>query len=399
MKFVAVLMCLNPSSEANAITEYTFYQAINPVATVKNIKIIKRDKPIKAFVQLENNDMVEKVVKHFHGQELAIGKFKVFKSDKTFIALEKTLKQIIRDGKTEPKLKENDLKRVTRSTKRNSAVIPKSGILCERNEEPGRMSSENSHTGEVMPNVNEARRPRALNDLNGKKGTNKVQMDPNGLSSNLKNSSNKEVCRSEMIARGSKRHSADQTSIYVKGLRVGERGITNFLDFINSFGEIIDVEFEKSKDILFIDFESKLSAYNAVKALNKRVYDGRKLTVELCESFSSILDASQVSNEEPRLYSQNKSRASRVSDNNNSSQELRSMELHDPPQDLELETFALIVGSCRLPQSITEARHKTNGKRLFTAVFAKQAHAIEVSQYLKDSKRFNLSKKLKLKPL
>lgn len=95
MKLFTILCCINPTGSIDDIDEFTFYQMINPITPVINIKIFDRGSQVKAFVQIEDEEVAEKVIKDLHGKQMNIGKIKVFVSHKKFIAFDKPLPQIL----------------------------------------------------------------------------------------------------------------------------------------------------------------------------------------------------------------------------------------------------------------------------------------------------------------
>lgn len=95
MKLVTLLCCINPNGSMDDIDEFTFYQMINPIVPVLNIKIFDKTSQVKAFVQIESEEHAELAVNDLHGKQMNIGKIKVFISHKKFVAFEKSLPEIL----------------------------------------------------------------------------------------------------------------------------------------------------------------------------------------------------------------------------------------------------------------------------------------------------------------
>ena len=95
MKLFTILCCINPTGSLDEIDEFTFYQMIHPITPVINVKIFDRGSQVKAFVQVEDEEVAEKVINDLHGKQMNIGKIKVFVSHKKFIAFDKPLPQIL----------------------------------------------------------------------------------------------------------------------------------------------------------------------------------------------------------------------------------------------------------------------------------------------------------------
>lgn len=68
MEFFTLLCCINPTSPIDDIDELIFYQIINPITTVVNIKIFNRDSQVKAFVQIKNEDLAKKILNNLHSK-------------------------------------------------------------------------------------------------------------------------------------------------------------------------------------------------------------------------------------------------------------------------------------------------------------------------------------------
>lgn len=98
MKLFTMLCCINPLGQPESIDEFVFYQMINPIAPVINIKIFDKKSQVKAFVQVETQELVDKVIKELTGKQLNIGKVKVFLSNKKFIAFDKSVAQIVTEA-------------------------------------------------------------------------------------------------------------------------------------------------------------------------------------------------------------------------------------------------------------------------------------------------------------
>ena len=95
MKLFTLLCCINPTGPMDDIDEFTFYQMINPIVPVLNIKIFDKTSQVKAFIQIESEEFAEVVMKDLHGKQMNIGKIKVFVSHKKFVAFDKSLPEIL----------------------------------------------------------------------------------------------------------------------------------------------------------------------------------------------------------------------------------------------------------------------------------------------------------------
>ena len=98
MKFVTLLCCINPSVESKDISELTVFKTVSAVAPVRNLKLIGSQGQIKAFVQVENQQVAEWIIGQLNGQTVEYGKMKVFLSHKKFVAFEKPLQKVLAEA-------------------------------------------------------------------------------------------------------------------------------------------------------------------------------------------------------------------------------------------------------------------------------------------------------------
>lgn len=399
MKFVAVLVCFSPSQSTRNVSEYTLYQIISSIAVVKNVKIINKSKPIKAFVQLENIIAADMVIQHLHDQSLKIGKFRVYKSDKTFIALEKTLKQVLQEGESQPKLTSDDLIKVSDDHAKTNSNVLKTVYVNEGNTlmdnyinktkyRPGELLVDNFVTGSNL------KMPRGMIKGTSSKGcsSNKSMIDSKN------NLINNNFC-SEIIARGSKKLCDNQKSIYIKAETINENTVEDFLNNLEVDQEILDIEFENTRNILFIDFKSKASAQNTINQLNKIKYRGCRLTVGLCESFSNLLQTSHDSDMYDKMQAKDMTIPQQNPNDFIKEYKQWNLEFSKPPTSFRLEDFVHLVGSVKIPISITEACHKITGEKVFNATFKNGFDAIDVFNKLRITNGIEFANKLKMVPL
>lgn len=95
LKSETLLVCLSPSIPHQEVDELCFYDMINPVAEVSNIKVIDKEGQMKAFVELSDRDATGLVIKAFHKKHTGIGKFKVFVSNKSRLVYSRSIVDIL----------------------------------------------------------------------------------------------------------------------------------------------------------------------------------------------------------------------------------------------------------------------------------------------------------------
>lgn len=94
-KPVTLLVCLSPSVQPESVTELSFYTIVNPIAPVRNIKMIAREGQMKAFVEVTSIAGAELIIEKLHCKLLNIGKIKVFVSNKNHINYDQPLHKLI----------------------------------------------------------------------------------------------------------------------------------------------------------------------------------------------------------------------------------------------------------------------------------------------------------------
>ena len=95
MKRSTLLICITPGGENVKLNEIAFFKIVNPIAPVLNIRLIAADAQYKAFVEVENKIMAEKVISAINQTLCEYGKIKVFISHKKSIHYDKKLNQIL----------------------------------------------------------------------------------------------------------------------------------------------------------------------------------------------------------------------------------------------------------------------------------------------------------------
>lgn len=399
MKFATILVCLTPSCKATPITEYTFYLAVNPTVSVKNIKIIGRSIPIKAFIQVENKQDAELAIEKLHNKSSSVGKLKIFKSDKSYIALEKTLKQILEETRNscEDSKKNNEID--CSESHKNKFV----NTLTEKKEH--KYKNCNAYSSVVKKEANE----EPVRDSFNKNGSGLYKnTGPNDISNKFLQEinqgffKNKIKCNenwSEIIARGAKKILPEQTSIYIKASNLHYGDINELIDLIHFYSEILNAEFETVKEVLFVDFKSKKDAKFVIKSLNNQVYNDAKLTVGLCEDFSHLLDASVSSDYKTQSQQKDDSLSFQERKENSTDNGPWSLHLNQPPFGFEIEDFAVLIGKITIPSYVTESVHRLNDEKIFIAAFETKRTTLHVLSRLQNSNAIGFMKRLELRAL
>ena len=99
MKPVSILVCLSPSVNCQSITPLAFYNIVNPISSVLNIRMVSIEGQIKAFVLLKTLKAAEDVISSINEKTCSLGRIKAFFSTKKIINYDKSLSQVLEESK------------------------------------------------------------------------------------------------------------------------------------------------------------------------------------------------------------------------------------------------------------------------------------------------------------
>lgn len=74
---VTLLVCLSSPVQLTRWTEYSFFSLINPIAPVKNVKILSTQSQSRALIQVQNDQLAQLVIDRLHGRSSQYGKITV----------------------------------------------------------------------------------------------------------------------------------------------------------------------------------------------------------------------------------------------------------------------------------------------------------------------------------
>lgn len=391
MKFVAILVCLTPTSDKKQITEYTFYQIINPISAVKNIKLISKNIPFKAFVQLENNLTTELVIDKLHDQVLDIGRVKIFKSHKTYIALEKTIKQILEEGSVHRDAENENCFQNRKSSEsidyKNKTKIQKNTAHMKNVKKFFDVGSDCDHkfpVGDHSFNI--------IQEFSVYNKTTKQKDSSNNIRNNFEI---KEYC-SEMITRGSKKLSSCQNSIYLTSKGLTRSTINEYIELVRPFSDIFDIDFDKKTNVLFIDFKSEDAAQEIIRKLNNSTFKKYKLIIRPFHVFSQLLESSLNSDQTEQFRIDTNVLTQDTREYNDTDDVIWGLEFLNPSSNFELEDFAKIIGRIVLPFSIKEVYCSTSCERMFIAYYRSKSLALGVLNQLKLQYTIDFTSQIKI---
>lgn len=315
---------------------------------MKNVKVISRVAPYKALVQLETRELAERVISTLHNAKTEFGRFKVFASNKTYISLEKTIKQIIEEGEAE------EGRRRTRGCEENS----KSSF------EEGRRSPALPYEEVSLPLRNDKQQHASIDSG---KHTSPLQR-PSTDFENKKCGA--KIC-SEIVVRGTKRSTRGESSVYVKATGLDASTASQVLQSVSERVEVLSAELELTKNVLFIDFKSKSDAQAIASTLHATRHNGKRLTVKLCQNFEQLLDASFASKPGTTRNSLTHSNSGLAHHGS------WGLVIPDAPYEISLERLVCLLGKYVMPTHAAEYMSKSTGRRALAVEYSSRAQATE----------------------
>lgn len=98
MKSSILLVCFTPVKNSPVANEYQIYKIFKEHVIVKNVRVFSREKQVKAFILLEDQESINRAISELHQKNSEIGKLTVYQSHKKYIAFEKSLHTIIEEN-------------------------------------------------------------------------------------------------------------------------------------------------------------------------------------------------------------------------------------------------------------------------------------------------------------
>ena len=283
MKPISLLCCINPASSIDDINEFTFYQLINSIGTIVNIKIFSKDTQVKAFVQMENQVSAEKVIETLNGKHMNIGRIKVFVSHKKFVVFDEPLSLVL--GKATKK--DTDKKKIPDTSDKRIHDNP-----YFANAMFNKFNSHSSFPAQQKQHFYQNRSDK------GSYNTCENKAKDNYMISQLQNRYqfiNKKIEKitpndTPNISYSLQDLNIGSTKRYLRVSNFNSKKVNNkvLFNFFGCFGNVSKLLINKGDNVAILEFQNEYQAQLAVKHTDCIRYFGSILSVEPLYSFTSF---------------------------------------------------------------------------------------------------------------
>ena len=376
MRHPTLLVCLTPTISPQSVNELTFYQVVNPIAPVMNLKMVSTEGQIKAFVQVSDEAAADSVITAINGKKTSIGKFKAFLSVKKFVNYEKSLVQIlteVQDNVTLEKGTENN----NTDNKRQNTVSSSRELLnefgfrnCTSNYLKGKTEVKKEeldlgYNSKISINSNQRQNTDNKNQNAIKKSTsNKTPTD--SLEQTPK------TCIDDLTE--------NQLSITAGDPLALKSKLIN--EIFGKFGAIVKKKLDSKNCIWTLIYESK----DAVSKAKQYLADSNCMSYQLVEPIpaNKHSDKSSYSNQQKnelegfQSTSSNSKRMMIVEAENSN-----LLKIVDSSQKLVIEDLCRILAVECMPLQLTEAFDVNDEYNFFIARFESYDEALEVYKFVK----------------
>lgn len=288
MKFVTLLCCINLPEKASHGTEFTFYEFLSAVAPIRNLKLICNQGQAKAFVQLDNQQLAEKVIKELNGKTCGEGKIKIFVYRKRFIAFDKPLQQVLSEAllslnntHTLNSVSENETDHKYLNTNNISGYDDRNIYIKQPKEEMEQDLNDScqKYNTQIFNANNIPSRP--LNLLVNKYLRNDCKGRVSWQSNNTKNSYS--PIKIDVID--------DQSNlrmIRIDNINTDKVSCQMIFNLFGSFGNIIKLWFIKEERIAFMEYESFKHARRAFKSADSLIFFNSEMRLSISDEFTTL---------------------------------------------------------------------------------------------------------------
>lgn len=373
---VTLLVCLHPSVPADNIGEISFYHLVNKVTPVRNVKLVSREGPIKAFVQVDNNHEVNRVMEALNEMKTNIGRIRIFVSHKKFINYEKPLQALLKD------------------TEESNYDF----------NEPGsdRMTNFAQNFKTVNINLAEAQRKKVSEDQisikqTSKRGLKKYNSSELEKGHQFKESRLADVSGKYDIKAVDSREESTNALISLHPQISGDRlkkqiSVTNsdlqalkshrITKVFSGFGSIVEKRYNSLQKVWTIQFETDKAALNATSCIYSTSFLGYELSTANDTISSTKLNCNFV---QRPLEIQKSLRA--CYDNNiaitfQQTDVSCTIKIVDLEQHMLLHNLCRLIGAKHVPLQILEANDLNDGKIFFLAIIRTYEDAISTRNHL-----------------
>ena len=377
MKHVNLLLCVIPTAPTDSIDEINFYYIVQPLVQVYNVKMVSRNSPLKAFVQVKDDDAAEVVIAATHGKITPLGKTKTFVSFQRFVNYEKPLKDILRNRQSQDKLNQDISKGQTFD--KIHQVIGKSNPDIEQQKISNKSLKSNN---ELKLYQNDKNPVIIKNNKNAEQVFNQISKYKNGnnISLSPKNKFNEQVATKAVLNQKNKQESR---LVNITHENLNELQSERIMSLFCRFGKISNKKFNAKLLVWIFEYELNESVAEIVRlAANNKLlgYQVVSSDILISEQNSSM---SQVN----KKFSSSAIDSIVTGSKNLSFQNVHvscTTKVVDKRQKMKIEDICGLVSSITMPLQVAQATDLNKNHVFYLITYKNIEESIRVYRFLND---------------
>ena len=375
MKHVNLLLCVIPTTSIDNIDEINFYDIVQPLAQVYNVKMVSRNSPLKAFVQVKDDNAAEVVITATHGKITPLGKTKTFVSFQRFVNYEKPLKDILRNRQSQDKLNKDISE--GQVTDKIHQVIGKSNLDIEQQKISNKSLKSNEELKFYQNNVD----PVIIkNNKNAEQAFNQISKCSNNISISPKNKFNDKVATKAVLNQKNKQ---ERRLVSITHESLHELQSERIMSLFCRFGKILNKKFDATLLVWILEYELNESVAEIVRlAANNKLlgYQVVSSDILISEQNSSM---SQVN----KKFSSSAIDSIVTGSKNLSFQNVHvscTFKVVDKRQKMKIEDICCLVSSITMPLQVAQATDLNKNHVFYLITYKNIEESIRVYRFLND---------------
>lgn len=384
MKFVTLLCCINPSEPSAVINELTFFSLISPVAPIRNIKLISTYGQCKAFIQVENENIAQRIVRELNHKTLAIGRLKVFLSHKKYVAFDKPLTSVLADAakstpgrKLSPGLDGQGL----------SDIMGSSDYQPNFDEYFGDDYIQFNLNGQKNDFLRQTETPRkqhlgSNSDFISRKNSNQLAA--------LGKQDSGETMATKYLKTQYKPRDVNLSlckTVRIDNVRADRISCQMILNLFGCFGNILNLFFIQNEKVVLLEFEQHKHARRVMDSANLAVYFGNSMVVDLYNDSQTISYLQSIPSDEIK-YVKGNFKFYRFKDLEKKPTKALQTTLHitNVSANMDIESLCVVISQLHQPTKMLQGKFNGSTSDSFIIEFADLCQSLEVLSLLHNRK-------------
>lgn len=385
MKFTTLLCCINPSEELENISELTFYQILSPFGTVKNLKIISTYGQIKAFVQVENQQVADKIIRELSGKSLNIGRIKIFVSHKKFVAFEKSLEQILEEAainhKNKPQAPLSDSFDEDLVDYKRHIISSMQGKYLDGVVRPS-SSNENMNLGLKQKEVHNELCTISNGQMNTFNKTNNKSRINNKSGASILSKSTNNYAKINSLT-----ELEHWKIIRIDNMQTEKISCQMLFNLFGCFGNILRLWFVQEDHVVFIEYELHKYALRAMKSANNVNYFYAEMHMSLSNEAAVLSYLNQKPIEKVKFVKGSFKFYRFKNDKKKPIKKLsRSLNFTNVSNSLDIESLCKLIASLHSPIKVIQGKFSNSSDESYIIKFKKLQESLEVLSLMHNRK-------------